>query len=138
MADRRGSELAGAIAELATFVLARDFRSIRPDATRVVLVEGSERVLGGFEPGLSERAAKSLAEMGVEVRTQTRVTGIDSGGVSCGEARIEASTVLWAAGVRASSLGATLGVPVDRQGRGRRRAGLQSFAGHHEVFVISG
>ncbi len=130
-----GVELAGAIAELATFVLARDFRSIRPDATRVVLVEGSERVLAAFDPVLSEHAAASLAQMGVEVRRRTRVTHIDAEGVTCGDERIDASTVLWAAGVRASSLGATLGVPLDRQGRVVVEQDC-SVAGHPEVFCI--
>jgi NADH dehydrogenase len=130
-----GVELAGAIAELATFVLARDFRSIRPDATRVVLVEGSERVLGTFGPSLSDHAAKSLAQMGVEVRTDTRVTGIDATGVWMGTTRIDASTVLWAAGVRAASLGATLGVPLDRQGRVIVEADC-SIPGHPEAFCI--
>lgn len=130
-----GVELAGAIAELATFVLARDFRSIRPDATKVVLVEGSERVLSSFEPRLSEHAAKSLAEMGVDVRTHTRVTSIDATGVTCGTTRIEASTVLWAAGVRASSLMQTLGLPLDRQGRVAVEPDC-SIPGHPEVFCI--
>jgi NADH dehydrogenase len=130
-----GVELAGAIAELATFVLARDFRSIRPDATRVVLVEGSERVLGTFGPSLSDHAAKSLAQMGVEVRTHTRVTGIDATGVWMGTTRIDASTVLWAAGVRAASLGATLGVPLDRQGRVIVEADC-SIPGYPEAFCI--
>ena len=112
-----GVELAGAIAELATFVLARDFRAIHSDATRVVLVEGSERVLSGFDPKLSALAAQSLGEMGVEIRTGLRVTSIDDGGVSCGAERISASTVLWAAGVRGSRLCQNLGVPVDRAGR---------------------
>jgi len=130
-----GVELAGAIAELATFVLARDFRSIRPDSTRVVLVEGSERVLAAFDPELSERAARSLRAMGVELRTKTRVTNIDARGVDAGGERIEASTVLWAAGVRASPLGATLGVPVDRQGRVVVEQDC-SLPGHPEVFCI--
>ncbi|HEX5099744.1 MAG TPA: NAD(P)/FAD-dependent oxidoreductase [Polyangiaceae bacterium] len=130
-----GVELAGAIAELATFVLARDFRSIRPDATRVVLVEGSERVLSAFDPRLSEHAQRSLAAMGVDVRTKTRVTGIDAAGVSCGDTRIEASTVLWAAGVRASPLLATLGAPLDRQGR-IAVAPDCSIPGHPDVFCI--
>jgi NADH:ubiquinone reductase (H+-translocating) len=130
-----GVELAGAIAELATFVLARDFRSIRPDATRVVLVEGDERILSSFDPELSALARKSLLQMGVEVRTNTRVTHIDAAGVACGGERIEASTVLWAAGVRAKGLGATLGVPLDRQGR---IVVLEdcSVPEHPEVFVI--
>lgn len=130
-----GVELAGAIAELATFVLARDFRSIRPDATRVVLVEGSERILASFDPELSARARKSLLQMGVEVRTNTRVTHIDAAGIACGGERIEASTVLWAAGVRAKALGASLGVPTDRQGR-VVVADDCSIPGHPDVFVI--
>jgi NADH:ubiquinone reductase (H+-translocating) len=130
-----GVELAGAIAELATFVLARDFRSIRPDATRVVLLEGSPRVLAAFDPVLSASAAQSLRGMGVEVRTGTRVTHIDGDGVECGGERIFASTVLWAAGVRASSLGATLGLPLDRQGRVSVEEDC-SIPGHPEVFCI--
>jgi NADH dehydrogenase len=130
-----GVELAGAIAELATFVLARDFRSIRPDATRVVLIEGSSRVLASFDPVLSERAAQSLRAMGVEVRTSTRVTNIDAEGVECGAERTFASTVLWAAGVRAASLGATLGVPLDRGGRVVVAEDC-SIPGHPEVFCI--
>ncbi len=105
-----GVELAGAIAELATFVLARDFRAIKPDATRVVLVEGGARVLGSFDAGsVAARARRSLHQMGVEVRLGARVTEIDSRGVSFGAERIEASTVLWAAGVRASPLCERLG-----------------------------
>jgi NADH:ubiquinone reductase (H+-translocating) len=130
-----GVELAGAIAELATFVLARDFRSIRPDATRVVLVEGGARILGSFDEVLSARATRSLEAMGVEVRTKTRVTHIDALGADCGGERIDASTVLWAAGVRAVQLGETLGVGVDRQGRVRVERDC-SVPGHSEVFVI--
>jgi NADH dehydrogenase len=112
-----GVELAGAIAELAAFVLSQDFRSIRPEATRVVLVEGGDRVLGSFSPELSQSALESLREMGVEVRTGTRVTDIDEKGVALGEERIDAATVLWAAGVAAAPLTKTLGVPLDRGGR---------------------
>jgi NADH dehydrogenase len=130
-----GVELAGSIAELATYVLARDFRSIRPDATKVVLVEGSDRILPTFDPTLSQRAANSLREMGVDVHVNTRVTGIDAAGVSAGELRIEASTVLWAAGVRPVGLGRTLGVPLDRQGRVLVEQDT-SLPGHPEVFVI--
>ena len=130
-----GVELAGAIAELATFVLARDFRAIKPDATRVVLVEGGPRVLASFDPELSERASQSLHEMGVEVLVNARVTAIDSRGVAIGPTRIEASTVLWAAGVRASPLCAQLGLPVDRTGRVQVEPDC-SLPGHPEVFVI--
>lgn len=130
-----GVELAGAIAELATFVLSQDFRSIRPDSTRVMILEGSERVLGGFDEKSSAHAAKSLAEMGVEVRTKTRVTKIDETGVEIGSERIDASTVLWAAGVRAVPLGASLGLPVDRSGRVEVLPDC-SVPGHPEVFCI--
>ncbi len=130
-----GVELAGAIAELATFVLARDFRAIHSDATRVVLVEGSDRVLSGFDPKLSELAAKSLTQMGVEVRTGLRVTSMDEGGVNCGAERLAASTVLWAAGVRGSGLSEKIGLPLDRQGRALVEQDC-SIKDHPEVFVI--
>jgi len=130
-----GVELAGAIAELATFVLSRDFRSIRPDATRVVLVEGGERILAGFDADLSAKATASLKAMGVDVRTHTRVTSIDAHGAVCGDERIEASTVLWAAGVKAASLGGTLGVPLDRAGRILVREDC-SIPGHSDVFCL--
>ncbi len=130
-----GVELAGAIAELATFVLAHDFRAIDSDATRVVLVEGGDRILGGFDAKLSAEAAQSLSEMGVEVRTGVRVTAMDESGVQCGGERIAASTVLWAAGVRASGLCQQLGLEVDRQGRARVEQDC-SLKAHPEVFVV--
>jgi NADH dehydrogenase len=130
-----GVELAGAIAELATFVLARDFRAIQSDATRVILLEGGERVLSTFAPELSESAERDLTAMGIEVRTGQRVTGIDAGGVWIGGERIEAATVLWAAGVRASSLCRSIGLAVDRQGRALVAQDC-SVPEHSEVFVI--
>jgi NADH:ubiquinone reductase (H+-translocating) len=130
-----GVELAGAIAELATFVLARDFRAIKSDATRVLLIEGGPRVLASFDPDLSQRATDSLHQMGVEVRLNARVTEIDEQGVALGAERIEASTVLWAAGVRASPLCERLGLPVDRGGRVKVEPDC-SVPGHPEVFCI--
>jgi len=147
-----GVELAGAIAELATFVLARDFRMINADATKVILIEAGERLLTAFTPQLSEHARQSLAGMGVEVRTGFSVTSIDVQGLSCapsaavraaqgsgvaveGVERIEAATVLWAAGVRASGLCRRLGLEVDRQGRARVEQDC-SVPGRPEVFVI--
>jgi NADH dehydrogenase len=130
-----GVELAGAIAELATFVLAQDFRAIHSDATRVVLVEGSDRILASFDPKLSALAAESLKGMGVEVRTGLRVTAMDETGVSCGDERIAASTVLWAAGVRGSSLCQNIGLPVDRAGRALVEQDC-SIKDHPEVFVL--
>lgn len=130
-----GVELAGAIAELAGYVLSRDFRTIRPEATRVVLIEGSPRVLGTFAPSLSERAKKSLTEMGVEVHTGGRVTRIDETGVVYGDTRIDAGTVLWAAGVAASRLTQTLGAPLDRAGRVKVEQNC-TIPGHPEAFCI--
>ena len=130
-----GVELAGAIAELATFVLARDFRAIRSDATRVVLIEGGPRILSTFPEELSRSAQKNLEDMGVEVRTGLRVTNIDPGGVACADERIEASTVLWAAGVRASGLCRAVGIPTDKLGRALVQPDC-SVPEHPEVFVI--
>jgi len=131
-----GVELAGAIAELAGYVLARDFRSIRPEGTRVILVEGGERVLASFSPELSREATLALEQMGVEVRTSVRVTGIDETGVTLdGRERIDARTVLWAAGVAAAPLTAQLGAQLDRMGRVRVEADC-SLPGHPEVFCI--
>jgi NADH:ubiquinone reductase (H+-translocating) len=130
-----GVELAGAIAELATFVLARDFRAIHSDATRVVLIEGGPRILSGFPEKLSASAQANLADMGVEVRSGLSVTAIDAGGVCCGDERIEASTVLWAAGVRASGLCQRVGIATDRLGRALIERDC-SIPGHGEVFVI--
>jgi NADH dehydrogenase len=130
-----GVELAGAIAELAGFVLARDFRTIKPDSTRVILVEGGDRVLPSFSPELSKKAARALEEMGVEVRTSVRVTDIDEGGVSLGSERIDARTVLWAAGVAAAPLTQLLGVELDRVGRVLVEDDC-SLPNHPEVFCI--
>ncbi len=120
-----GVEVAGAIADLAYSTLEKDFRNIDTHATKIILVEGMDRVLPPFDPMLSENAAASLQELGVEIRTQTFVTNLDGENVTmrCGdtEETIQARTVLWAAGVRASSLGRVIadktGAQCDRSGR---------------------
>lgn len=113
-----GVEMAGALRELARFVLARDFRRIHPEATRVILLEGGERVLPAFSPALSESAVDQLGDLGVEVRTGAMVTAIDPDGVLLDDdTRIPARTVVWAAGVRASPLAEQLGAETDRMGR---------------------
>jgi len=112
-----GVELAGAIAELARFVLARDFRRIDPQSAEILLLEGGPRILSSFEPSLSEKAVRHLNDLGVRVRTGAAVTGIDETGVSLGAERIRVATVIWAAGIRATSLTDKLGIPVDRAGR---------------------
>jgi len=112
-----GVELAGALAEIARHVLTRDFRRIDPSRARVVLVEAGPRVLSTYAPSLSDDAAARLRKMGVEVLLGRTVTGIDERGVVLGAERIESHCVLWGAGVAASPLAKTLGVPLDRVGR---------------------
>jgi NADH dehydrogenase len=129
-----GVELAGAIAEMGRFTLTKDFRNIHTELTRVVLVEAGPRLLSALPPVLSEYASRALRELGVEVRTGTVVTGIDARGAEVGGQRIEAGTVLWAAGVSASPLGQMLGVELDKQGRVLVQQDL-SVPRHPELFV---
>lgn len=113
-----GVEVAGAIAELARFVLARDFRNIHPEWAEIILLEGGERILPTFSVDLSESAARQLGSLGVKVRTNAKVTNIDEHGVYLGdELLIKASTMIWSAGVRATSFTQTLSVPLDKAGR---------------------
>ena len=130
-----GVELAGAFAEIARHTLKGEFRRFDPRNARVVLVEGGERVLPGYPPTLSERARLQLERLGVTVWAGRNVTGIDGDGVTMGAERLAAHTVVWAAGVGASPLGATLGVPMDRAGRPVVLEDL-SIPGHPEVQVI--
>ena len=130
-----GVELAGALSEIARYTLARDFRRFDPRQARIVLLEGGPRVLPTYGEKSSASAQRQLERLGVEVRTGTMVTGIDAAGVSIGGDRIAARTVLWAAGVRASGLAATLGVPLDRAGRVQVERDL-SLPGHPEAFVV--
>jgi NADH:ubiquinone reductase (H+-translocating) len=129
-----GVELAGALAEIARYTLASDFRHISPESARVVLVEAAPRVLPPYSERLSGAARSQLERIGVEVRTGAQVTGIDAGGVDVAGERIPSRTVLWGAGVAASPLARTLGVPLDRSGRVEVRPDL-SIPGHPEVFV---
>ncbi len=130
-----GVELAGAIAELARFVLARDFRLIDSRSAVVLLLEGGPRILPSFPLDLSESAARQLAELGVKVRVNAQVTNITEQGVFLSEELIRAATVIWAAGVQATSLTAKLGVPLDRAGRVLVEPEL-TLPGHREVFAI--
>ncbi|HEX5052018.1 MAG TPA: NAD(P)/FAD-dependent oxidoreductase [Planctomycetota bacterium] len=129
-----GVELAGALSEIGRQTVAKDFRTFDPRRLRVVLVEGAPRVLPPYSPRLSAGAERQLARLGVEVRTNAPVTRIDQTGVWLGDEHIEARTVLWAAGVAASPLGRSLGVPVDRAGRVLVQPDL-SVPGHAHVFV---
>ena len=134
-----GVEMAGAIAELANRALAKDFRSIDPRAAHIILVEAAPRLLTSFDPPLSEAARTSLEQLGVEVRTGALVTALDDAGVSIGQGseatRIEARTVVWAAGVMASPAGQWLGAETDRAGRVKVAPDL-SVPGLRDVFVI--
>jgi len=130
-----GVEMAGAFGELSRYVLARDFRRIQPGDTRVVLIEGSPTVLGGFGDRLCASAVSQLAELGVEVRTGARVTQVDAAGVHLGDELLPAATVVWAAGVRASPLAEALGAPLDRAGRVLVEPDC-TLPGHPDVFVI--
>ncbi|MCC6216118.1 MAG: NAD(P)/FAD-dependent oxidoreductase [Polyangiaceae bacterium] len=131
-----GVEVAGALAELARTVLARDFRVIRPESARVVLVERGTRLLpGGFDPRSAESAQRQLAELGVEVRLGAEVRDLDDSGVALADGRVECATVLWTAGVRARALTARLGGVTDRAGRVEVAQDC-SLPGHPEVFVI--
>ncbi|MFN8062657.1 MAG: NAD(P)/FAD-dependent oxidoreductase [Vicinamibacterales bacterium] len=130
-----GVELAGALAEISRHTLANDFRSIDPRLASLILLEGGPSILSTFPESLRRKAAASLLDLGVMVRTNARVTQIEPGVVHVGGERIEADVVLWAAGVAASPLGASLGVPLDRVGRVIVGPDL-TIPGHPEVFVI--
>jgi len=130
-----GVELAGALSEIARQTMLRDFRRINPTSARVILVEGRERVLPPYPPPLSAKAADQLRNLGVEVVTNAIVTRINDHEVCVGEATIPTRTILWAAGVQASPLAKSLGVPLDRAGRVLVEPDL-SIAGHPDVFVI--
>jgi NADH dehydrogenase len=138
-----GVELAGALAEIARQSLRQDFRNIRPESARIVLLEGGPYLLASFPDHLRVAARRSLERLGVEVLTDSIVTDIDEEGVRWRSAgspadhveRVEAHTVLWAAGVAASPLVKSLGVPLDRVGRVSAEPTLQ-VPGHPEIFVV--
>ena len=139
-----GVELAGALGEIANDTLRNDFRSINPQDARIVLVEAMDRVLATFPPGRSASARRQLEKLGVVVRTKTKVVHVEDGLVRMetptGETEeIHAHTVLWAAGVLASSFGrkvaAATGAETDRNGRVRVGPDL-TVPGHPEVFVV--
>jgi len=129
-----GVELAGAIADISKRTLGRDFRAIRPNQARVVLLEGGGRILPGFPEDLSASAEAQLLDLGVEVHTNAVVTQIEANSVTVGAEKIPASVVLWGAGVAASPLGRMPGAPTDRAGRVIVGSDL-SVPEHPEVFV---
>lgn len=130
-----GIEMAGAISEIARATLAPEYRRVDPRSARVILIEAAPRILPTFPESLASAARERLEAMGVEVRTGQPVEQVDADGVLVGGKRIPARTVLWTAGVVASPVGRSLGVPLDRQGR-VPVAGDLSVPAHPEVFVI--
>lgn len=130
-----GVEVAGALAEIRRFALARDFRHIDPREATVVLLEGGPRILAAYPPELSHRAKIDLRKLGVDVREDSFVTTIHPDAVEAAGWRIPTNTVVWAAGNQASPLLKTLGVPCDAQGRVMVENDC-SIPGHPEVLVL--
>ena len=130
-----GVELAGTLAEIARHTLRHEFRSIDSRQARIVLVEAGPAILPPFPETLRRAARSSLQRLGVEVHEGTKVTGVDGHGVVLGHERLAAGTVLWAAGVAASPIAATLGASLDHAGRVVVEPDL-SVPGHPEVFVV--
>jgi NADH:ubiquinone reductase (H+-translocating) len=130
-----GVEMAGAIAEIARQTLANDFRRIDPRSSRIILLEAGPRLMPTLPEDLSRYAERALTRMGVDVRTSTRVIACDARGVDVDHGRIDASTLIWAAGVVASPAASWLGAAHDRAGRVLVRPDL-SVPDHPEVFVI--
>jgi len=130
-----GVELAGALSEIARQTMVRDFRRIRSDSARVILVEGKERVLPPYPPTLSASAQKQLEKLGVEVITGAVASEVNDREVRLGDRIIPTRTVLWGAGVQGSPLAKSLGVPLDRAGRVLVEPDL-TIPGHKDVFVI--
>jgi NADH dehydrogenase len=128
-------ELAGALAEIAKHSIMPEFPTLTPSDIRVILIGAGDRILAGFDEGLSSKAQAVLASLGVEVRLKTRVTDISEQGVYAGDTLIETANVIWAAGNEASPMLATLGAPLDHQ----RRVCVEpdrSIPGDPFIFVI--
>lgn len=130
-----GVELAGAIGEMSRYTLSKDFRNIDPKLTRIVLVEAGPRILPMYSVKLSSRATRDLEKLGVQVWTSSKVTQVDENGVDVGSERLNAKTVLWAAGVQASKLNKDLDAQLDNQGRVFIEPDL-TLNNHPNIFVL--
>ncbi len=130
-----GVEMAGAIAEIARQTLAKDFRHIDPREARIIVIEAGPRLLASFPGDISDYARRALEHMGVELRLSAPVTQCDAKGVVAGGERIDAATVIWAAGVAASPAAAWIGAETGAAGRAKVAPDL-SVPGHPEIFVI--
>jgi NADH dehydrogenase len=130
-----GVELAGALSEISKHALARDFRAIDPTSAKIILLQGGDRILPTFPHVLSEKAMKHLKDLDVDVRVNARVTAIDADNVHIGAEAICTRTALWAAGVAASGIAKTLGVPLDSAGRVEVTPEL-TVPGRNEIYVV--
>lgn len=130
-----GVEMAGTLAEMFRMAFKRDFRHIHLSSARILLYEAQPRLLAAYPPNLSLHAQRHLESLGVEVRTNTRVTAVDSSGIIAAGLTIPTATVIWGAGVVASPAGQWLGAPTDASGRINVNPDL-SVPGHPEVFAI--
>jgi NADH:quinone reductase (non-electrogenic) len=130
-----GVEMAGAIAEISRYTMAKDFHHIDPSQARVILIEGEPRLLAAYPPDLSESARKQLTQLGVEVRTSTRATNLTEEGVQIGDEFIPCRVKIWAAGNTASFVGKSLDAQIDRAGRVLVNDDL-TVLGHPEIQVI--
>ena len=130
-----GVEMAGAIIDLAKITLHGEFRNIAPANARVLLIEGGQRVLANFKQELSDYSLKALRDLGVEVALGEAVSEVDAHGVVYGGKRVDAETIIWAAGVQASPAAKWLGVEPDKAGRVKVLSDL-SVPGHSEIFVV--
>lgn len=129
-----GVELAGAIGEMSRYTLAKDFRQIDAKSTRVFLMEAGPRILAAFPSELSDRAARDLEKLGVQIWNSSAVTQVDQDGVTVGDERINAATVIWAAGVQAGAVQTEKDLETDRQNRIVVNTDL-SIPGHPNIFV---
>ena len=129
-----GVELAGAIGEMSRYTLAKDFRNIDPTLARIILIDAGDRILGMFSEQSSARATRDLEHLGVQIWTRSAVTKIDENGIEIGNERIKAATVLWAAGVKATSINSTTPFECDRLGRILVEPDL-SVKSHPNIFV---
>jgi NADH dehydrogenase len=130
-----GVELAGAIVELARITLKHDFRNIRPEEARVILIEAGSRVLANFTPRMSAYAERALYELGVEVELGKAVTEVNAHGVRYGDTALAAETIIWAAGVQASPAARWIGAEADKAGRIKVNPDL-SVPGHPNIFAV--
>ncbi|MDP8305266.1 MAG: NAD(P)/FAD-dependent oxidoreductase [Candidatus Chlorobium antarcticum] len=129
-----GVELAGSIGEMSRYTLSKLYRQIDPKLTRIFIVEAAPRILGTFNKNLASKATRSLEQLGVQIWTNSMVSDVNEDGVQIGNERIEAATVLWAAGVTAIAIPNDMGAETDRIGRVVVESDL-SVPGHPEIFV---